>query len=49
MFNRAANWLNFETSAAYFTGGRPKFGPLMIVILFSFLGYTTFHIGFSSA
>jgi hypothetical protein len=35
----------FQRLFAYFTGVRSKFGPLMILILFSFLGYTTFNIG----
>ena len=30
--------------AAYFTGARTKFKRLMIVILFSFLAYTTFDM-----
>ncbi len=45
IFNWAAKWLVRETFTAYFKGVRSKFRPLMIVILFSFLGYTTFNIG----
>jgi hypothetical protein len=44
-FNRAAKRWLWETFTAYFACVRLKFKPLMIVILFSFLGYNTSDIG----
>jgi len=44
-FNRAAKRWLLETFTAYFACVRLKCKPRMIVILFSFLGYTTSDIG----